>query len=181
MKKEGDNCLKQLICNIVLVDHAIPRILRAVNPHIQKKVNTKVDQNDPTVADMLGVVTAYNYKDNSSPATHSSLGIGSPNIKADTSSSLSTTEKDPFYLLNATTRDVTMYSSRIHLNSQYFHQETKIQAAFKPSVENTNHQLVRKVSNSNIDETLPRASATPLEPKRKSYSGPLKTKSGKPK
>lgn len=180
MKKEGDNCLKQLICNIVLVDHAIPRILRAVNPCIQKKVNTKVNQNDPTVADMFGVVTAYNYKDNSSPATHSSLGFGSPNIKADTSSSLSTT-KDPFYLLNATTGDVTLYSSRMHLNSQYFHQEKKIQAAFKPSVENTNHQLVRKVSNSNIDETLLRASATPLEPKRKSYSGPLKPKSGKPK
>ncbi|KAI6695484.1 hypothetical protein NL676_023194 [Syzygium grande] len=176
LKKEGDNCLKQLICNIVLVDHAIPRILRAVNPCIEKKVNTKVDQNDPTVADMFGVVTAYNYKDNSSPATHSSLRFGSPNIKADTSSSLSTT-KDPFYLLNATTGDVTLYSSRMHLNSQYFHQEKKIRAAFKPSVENTNHQLVRKVSNSNIDETLLRASATPLEPKRKSYSGPLKPKS----
>lgn len=181
LKKEGDDCLKQLICNIVLVDHAIPRILRAVNPRSQKKVNTKVEQNDPTVADMLGVVTAYNSKENSSPATRSSLGFGSPTTKADTSSSLSTAEKDPFYLLNATTRDVTLYSSRIHLNSQYFHQETKIQAAFNPSVENTTRQLVRKVSNSNIDETLLGASATPMEPKRKSYSGPLKTQSGKPK
>lgn len=176
LKKEGDDCLKQLICNIVLVDHSIPRILRAVNPHIRKKINTKAEQNDPMVADMLGVVTAYNSKDNSSPATCSSLGFRSPDIKADTSSSLSTTEKDPFYLLNATSTDVTLYSSRIHLDSQYFHQETKIEAAFNPSAENFNHQLARKVSNSNIDKTLLRASATSLEPKRKSYSGLLKTK-----
>lgn len=181
LKKEGDDCLKQLMCNIVLVDHAIPRILRAANPSVRKKVYTKVEQNDPTVADMLGVVTAYNSKDISSPATRSSLGFGSPNTKADTLSSLSTAEEDPFYLLNATTRDLTLYSLRRHLNSQHFHPETKNQAALNPSVENTSHQLVRKVSNSNIEETLLRASATPMEPKRKSYSGPLKTKSGKPK
>ncbi|KAI3439370.1 Protein kinase domain-containing protein, partial [Psidium guajava] len=129
------------------------------------------------VADMLSVVTAYNSKDISSPATRSTLGFGSPNTKADTLFSLSTSEEDPFYLLTATTRDVMLHSSRIHLNPQQFHQETKIQAALNPSVENTNHQLVRKASNSNIEETLLRASATPMEPKRKSYSGPLKTKS----
>ncbi|KAF8015453.1 hypothetical protein BT93_H1076 [Corymbia citriodora subsp. variegata] len=175
LKKEGNDCLKHLICNVVLVDHAIPRILREVDPHIQKKVSKEMEQNPTMVADMLGLVTAYNSKGNSSPAARSSLGFGSANTKADTSSSLSNTEKDPFYLLNATSRDVTLYSSRIHLDSQYFHQETKIQAAFNPSAENTNHQLVRTVSNLNIDETLVRASVTPLEPKWKSYSGPLKT------
>ncbi|KAF6175791.1 hypothetical protein GIB67_036256, partial [Kingdonia uniflora] len=57
LKKEGDCCLKQLNCNIVLVDQAIPKVLRSVNTFPMKRINAGIFQDDdsiPSVVEMLG-------------------------------------------------------------------------------------------------------------------------------
>ncbi|CAK9140415.1 unnamed protein product [Ilex paraguariensis] len=96
LKKECDRCLKELNCTIILVDHAIPKILRTVNfTTTMKKLDERGVVSDPTVADMLGVLPTYS-PDNKSTMTRSSLGFDSPNLNNDTSSSLSSSENNHF-------------------------------------------------------------------------------------
>ncbi|PKI55512.1 hypothetical protein CRG98_024124 [Punica granatum] len=105
LKKEGDCCLKQLICNIVVIDHSIPRIMRSVNPATSTKLDTFVKCSDHAASDILGLVPVSSHRssETGSTATQSSLGIESPDFKSSPSRT-----------------NATRNSSYIHLNSRYF-------------------------------------------------------------
>ncbi|KAK9138286.1 hypothetical protein Sjap_008880 [Stephania japonica] len=74
LKKEGDYCSKHLInCNIILMDHTVPKILRLVDEQIE----LGEQQYDPTAAaDMLAVFPTSNIHSNSLSCP-SSLGFNS--------------------------------------------------------------------------------------------------------
>ena len=129
LKKESDCCLKQLDCNVVLIDHAIPRILRAVDPPKLRKLATRELQTDPTVADMLGIIPTYNLAYNpdcNSLTTRSSLGLDSPCNGTDASSFMSN-DKDKFSKASPSVADLKPVGSTFHLNSQYFHQVVEVE------------------------------------------------------
>ncbi|KAA8538866.1 hypothetical protein F0562_025558 [Nyssa sinensis] len=68
LKKEGDCCVTLLNSNIILVDHAIPKILRRPVDFLTGK---KLDLSDPTMADMLGLLpTCSMVKDQFHKASH---------------------------------------------------------------------------------------------------------------
>ncbi|XP_043720009.1 uncharacterized protein LOC122667691 isoform X2 [Telopea speciosissima] len=59
LRKESGCCLKQLNCNIILMDHATPKILRSINFQLSKSIDMHELQNDPMIAYRLGVAPAY--------------------------------------------------------------------------------------------------------------------------
>ncbi|KAL5975845.1 hypothetical protein ACLOJK_020173 [Asimina triloba] len=102
LKKEADICLKQLSCNIILIDHAIPKILRLLNPSSQPSEHPSDDEslqedspdtrkkNKNAVDDVLAASLS-----DSKPATPlSSLGLDSQSPETDASDSPSTVERD---------------------------------------------------------------------------------------
>lgn len=168
MKKEGDFCLKQLACNVVLIDHAIPRILRAVNPMTVKNLYASdEDESDPTVADMLGVSLPKNAAtDNTSSST---LSSGSPNFFTDGSFSPK--------------KSKTGRRGRLFLHTKSHHEhEPDDQVTLSNSASHSkSQQLNIKASSFDVLEvdSPGKFAANSLDRKIKSYSGPLKTKSGK--
>lgn len=164
LKKEAECCLKQLICNIVVVDHNTPRILRSVNPRLNKKLDNHVEHLNPTVADMLGLVLVLSHSSNEigSTTTQSSLGLESPDYR----SSLSIT-------------DVKSSSSYIHFNSQYFPQRTSKRESYISSPLKIIPQSPSKGFSFHINQQPLRAREISLDGKRRSYSCPLQSGIGK--
>ncbi|KAI4304229.1 hypothetical protein MLD38_039771 [Melastoma candidum] len=100
LRKEADICLKQLACNVVLVDHTIPRILKAVSPQIKNKQSPR------------------NESDNPYSAARSSFETG-----IESSFGVSTNTKDQLPRHGASVNDTSTRKPYIYLNSQYFNKD----------------------------------------------------------
>ncbi|KAF5203333.1 Inactive protein kinase [Thalictrum thalictroides] len=177
LKKEGDWCLKQLNCNIVIVDHAIPKFLKSVNSQSMRKNDVAVHHDDPTVAHMLGFFPSYNL-DSNSPITSSSLGFNSRSPRTDRSGSVTSADKEN---ARKTTNLITTIKSKDTYLHQYSHVVHQVgnEATTYPSSPYTKSQPLSKVSIFEIDETLNKSSASPRKTRTKSYSGLLKTEMNK--
>ncbi|KAJ9186085.1 hypothetical protein P3X46_005627 [Hevea brasiliensis] len=157
LKKEGDFCLKQLTCNIVIIDHAIPKLLRAVNPLAGNRLSVSTDQSDK-----LGMLPSSTGNHNST-TTRSNLGIESTTFHTE---SLSSPGKEQFNKASSpSTIKSRSHTPIFHLNSDYFHQEVQVQTIFSPSPSYSKSDLA---SSFKIGD--------PLDGKIKNYSGHLKTK-----
>ncbi|XP_065854617.1 inactive protein kinase SELMODRAFT_444075-like [Euphorbia lathyris] len=114
LKKEADCCLKRLSCNVVIIDHAVPKLLRAVNPIAGKTFSLSIDQSDRKFADMLGmqpsIATTYRSETNTG-----SLGLESTISEVDRSVSWSSSETEQFNRIGSPSS-----TSFLPLNSQYF-------------------------------------------------------------
>ncbi|KAF9605134.1 hypothetical protein IFM89_014125 [Coptis chinensis] len=175
LKKECDCCLEQLNCNIVVVDHAIPKYLKTVSSQSMKKRNMSKHQNDHVpLADVLGVFPTYNL-DSNSVNTSSSLGFNTHSPHTDGSCSLSYKEKAAN--VHKTTNLITnIQSSNTYVQhyTQFVHQ-TKPKVTAYPSSRYSNSQPLNKVSIFDFDEKSSKSSASPRRERTKSYSGLLKS------
>ncbi|KAF8388398.1 hypothetical protein HHK36_027066 [Tetracentron sinense] len=170
LKRESDCCLKQLNCNIILIDHAIPKILKSITPQSVKKINISSHENDPTEAKMLGVLPTYNL-DYESVTTPSSLGFNSRSPDTDVSSG----RIDNFHKSPNSISRFQPAKTIIHQNSKLV--ESKTQAPYRPAPSYSKSQPLNMVSR--FDEAPRKSSPSLLKEKTKSYSGPLKPKSDK--
>ncbi|XP_058113300.1 inactive protein kinase SELMODRAFT_444075-like [Magnolia sinica] len=96
LKKEGDFCLKQLAdCNIILIDHAIPKIIRLANSRSQPsdEIDPSGPHNDPTAVDMSNVLPIY-HSDSKTTTTPSSLGLDSQSANTDEWGTISSEERE---------------------------------------------------------------------------------------
>ncbi|WCJ26795.1 Protein kinase superfamily protein [Euphorbia peplus] len=114
LKKEADSCMKRLSCNVVIVDHAVPKLLRAVNPMAGKTFSFSIGQSERKFADMLGIQPSLTstYK---SEANTGSLGLESKISEADLSVSWSSSENEQFNRIGSPSS-----TSFLPLNSEYF-------------------------------------------------------------
>ncbi|XP_050220786.1 inactive protein kinase SELMODRAFT_444075-like [Mercurialis annua] len=103
LQKESDYCLKQLTCNIVIIDHEVPKFLKAVKPLARKRLDVNTDQSDSITG-------------NKSTATRSIFGTEDTIFDTDDKSENPYSDA-PF----------------LPLNSNYFHREAEVQAIFSSS------------------------------------------------
>ncbi|KAJ4954298.1 hypothetical protein NE237_011081 [Protea cynaroides] len=152
LRKETGCCLEQLNCNIILIDHAIPKILRSINFQLSKSIDMHELQNDPMTYS-LGIAPAYNL-DNK--------GMDYDNFHGVTTS---ITECDPAKGFS-------------HQHLQLTHHEFETQATYgsSPCIKS---QPLNKASMFDIDGMPFKSSASPMR-ERRSYTGLLNTKNGKP-
>ena len=119
MKKEVDQCVKQLNCNVVLLDHAVPRILKAVNPlaredHSKSGIHCKAAETN-----MLDVIP--NKLDIKSAKTLSISNIESSNSGRNDSFSMSSIDKVYCYRMKSS--GIISPHACLHLNSEYFEED----------------------------------------------------------
>lgn len=155
----------QLDCNIILVDHAIPKILKAVDQPTARKVYMNRPQTDPTVADMLGVIPTYNLVYNTSTVmTHSSNGVDSRSSQdTNDSFSLPSTDKDQLNMASPPITRNKPNDTFIRPNSQKIHHEAEPRATFTPARSYSKSQPLNKVSKFEHIEGPRKSSASPFE------------------
>ncbi|XP_059628718.1 inactive protein kinase SELMODRAFT_444075-like [Cornus florida] len=179
LKKEGDCCLKELInCNIILIDHAIPKILRSVEFPTKKKINVGDRTSDPTVADMLGVLPTNNLS-SKSRTTRTSSSSGSPHSKPDNSFFSTQTDQDQFF--HKTSPSVTKFkpnSASPLSNSRFFSPEMETEAMYRYTPPHGKSQPLYKMSKSDV-ESPQKSTFSASKEETKTFSSHLKTKSGK--
>ncbi|EEF50057.1 inactive protein kinase SELMODRAFT_444075 [Ricinus communis] len=167
LKKESDCCLKQLSCNIVIIDQAVPELLRAVNPLARKRLGQSTDRSDQNKIGMPPRCTS-NYKTGTS---RSSITFGT-----ESSMSLSSPGKEQFNKISSpcTTKSKSDIPI-LRLNSKYFHREVEVQSIFSLSPYNCSKNDI--LSGFNIGDSPRKSSASSLDGKVKSYNSLLKAKS----
>ncbi|KAL5702685.1 hypothetical protein ACHQM5_027869 [Ranunculus cassubicifolius] len=169
LKTEGEYCLKELSCNIVMVDHAIPTVLKSVDSQSMKKSDLNEHEKDCTMADVLGVLPSYNL-DSNSVMTSSSLGFDSRSPRTDGSCSRSSSKRSN---VHKTTNVIT----NIQSSNTYVRQYTQVvhrvgnDAAVYPSTPYS----ISQGSYFDTDETLGKPVSRPRKARTKSYSGLLKS------
>ncbi|KAM7526650.1 hypothetical protein LguiA_016552 [Lonicera macranthoides] len=182
LKKESDCCLKQLNCNIILIDHAIPKILRSsVKFPTSKKSNKMRSLSDPTVADMLGVVPTYSIPpDNHKSPTSTQSSLRSYTTKTDTtmytSSSSSSTNKD--YFLSTSPPPVIKLKpvdTSPRLSTYAFQPEGDTKVIYRPTTNSSKSQPLNKVLKFE-DEAPRKSTAIRTGDRTKSGSVLLKTR-----
>ncbi|XP_010245984.1 PREDICTED: inactive protein kinase SELMODRAFT_444075-like [Nelumbo nucifera] len=173
LKKQGDCCLKQLDCNVVIIDKSIPKVLRSVDSQSVKKINVDRLQSGRTVGDILGISPTCSLDYNNAAATPSSLGLDSTSPDTDISCSSYSTDRDNFQATTPSTRRFRLPKSFFSRNSQLDNQDIKAKATYCSP--HSKSQPLSKVSRFEIDETPRKSSASPVERSR-GYSGLLKTK-----
>ncbi|XP_024923367.3 inactive protein kinase SELMODRAFT_444075 [Ziziphus jujuba] len=161
LKRESDYCLKQVNCNIVLIDHAIPRILKSVSPVTGKNLRKGGQQSDQRATKMVCVLPSST-TDSNSATTRSSLGIESPIFDTDVSSSLSISDKDQLHNTSKPFLD---------LNSQYFDKKVGAQATSSKSFLNSKFQQGYQTSDSNTGKLPHKLLANPLYEIPNSFGG----------
>ncbi|XP_077229318.1 inactive protein kinase SELMODRAFT_444075-like [Tasmannia lanceolata] len=149
LKKEGDCCLKQLSCSVILIDHAIPKILRLVNSQSRDEEDSSIGglQDNPTAADdnMAGM-----YLPNSNVTTPpSSLGLDSHSPNTDLSCSFSSIDRDD---TNQIMKNFRPLKSFMPPNSDLLRHESKVQGAPRSVPFSTKSQELRKVSKFDYDD-----------------------------
>ncbi|EXC21746.1 Inactive protein kinase [Morus notabilis] len=162
LKRESDYCVKLLNCNIVLMDHAMPKILKAVNLPTVKSFNKGNHQIDESENDMSGLVPRKFHDYISNVTTQSSLDAESPIFDTDMSCSLS----------SPSTSNLIPYKNFLDLNSQYFHEKVEAQVTFKKSHLHSKFQPFNKASNFVTGKSHPKLLANnPLYEKNNSFDG----------
>ncbi|GFS30147.1 kinase with adenine nucleotide alpha hydrolases-like domain-containing protein [Actinidia rufa] len=163
LKKEADCCLRQSNCdNIILIDHAIPNILRSVNylPNANNHdaaAGGVILSNPPTVSDMLGMLP-YNPKSD----TENSLRISKDQSRK--TSPVTKFKKPP------------QSSPHSHFDSHFSGHEAETEASRDSTPSYSKSQTLSKVSNFDI-ESPPKSSGTPIDKKARSYNSLPKTRS----
>lgn len=155
-------------CNIVLIDHAIPRILKSVSPVTGKNLRKGGQQSDQRATKMVCVLPSST-TDSNSATTRSSLGIESPIFDTDVSSSLSISDKDQLYNTSKPFLD---------LNSQYFDKKVGAQATSSKSFLNSKFQQGYQTSDSNTGKLPHKLLANPLYEIPNSFGGHSKNQFG---
>ena len=164
LKKEADHCIKQLNCNVVLIDHAIPRILKAVNPLAGEKLGQSRNQYKPRKRDMLDVVP--NMLDNKSAAT-----LSSSDSKSSTFGTLYQCKTNP--------SPVNGSHALLSLNSEYLNEDFEHLETINISPLDIKSKLVNKISSCNIDELNHKSATRPLQGEAESSIDIFWTKSCK--
>ncbi|KAF3452413.1 hypothetical protein FNV43_RR02846 [Rhamnella rubrinervis] len=168
LKEESDYCLKQLNCNIVLIDHSIPKILRSVSLPTGKNLNKDVHQRDQTETGMLCVLPS-SATDSYSAITRSSLGTASPIFDSDVSFSLPSTDKDELHMTR---------NHFLDLKAQKFHNKVRAQVTSSQSCLHSKVQQGNKTSSFDTGKLPHKLLSNPLYEKTNAYGRLSKTKSG---
>ncbi|XP_042482407.1 inactive protein kinase SELMODRAFT_444075-like isoform X2 [Macadamia integrifolia] len=145
LRKESAFCLKRLNCNIILMDHSTPKILRSINFQLSKSIDVHELQKDPMITYNLGVASALDLNNK---------GTEYGNFHGVTSSSTECDSAETFSLQH----------------SQLMHREFVSRATYcsTPFIKS---QLLNKVTKFNPDGML-KSSATSMKGRR-SYTGLL--------
>ncbi|XP_062084256.1 inactive protein kinase SELMODRAFT_444075-like isoform X2 [Humulus lupulus] len=168
LKRESDHCLKQLNCNIVLIDHAIPKILKAVNLPKGKKL-VKGNHQIETETKMLGLLPRKAPEYTSTTTTGSSLTTLSEIFDTDVSLSISSTDRGHFNKHSPSTRKLIPCKQYLDLNSQYFPEKVEAQETVSKPHFHSNFQPFEKASSLITGKSHPKSLANPLYEKNKSY------------
>ncbi|KAJ8753647.1 hypothetical protein K2173_025638 [Erythroxylum novogranatense] len=175
LKKEGDICVRQLNCNIVIVDHALSIVLKSVSSVSRKNSNKLLAIEDDKIS-----LTNDNFN---SATTGSSLGMESPNSDSDVSMSLSSAEKGKS--CNCTPSPSSEYSMSngppvFRLDSGYMHYQVDAQTACSsPSTSNTKSWITDTGSTLMVEELCNKSSTSLVDRKVRSHRGNLGIKNGK--
>ncbi|KAL5540587.1 hypothetical protein UlMin_043536 [Ulmus minor] len=179
LKRESDYCLKHLNCNIVLIDHSMPRILKAVNLPTGKDLKMGNRQNDQTENDMF-CVPLESASEHNTATTPSSLLTGSSNPIFDTDVSLSLTSPDKGLFHKAKPTSTGNFSSYndhyVNLNSEYLDEKVEAQETLSNSHLQSKFQPSFKASSFNTAKSPRKLLANPLYQEHKSYGNLLKAK-----
>ncbi|PON76582.1 Tyrosine-protein kinase [Parasponia andersonii] len=176
LKRESDYCLKQLNCNIVLIDHAIPKILKAVKLPKGKNLNKGTHLIDQTETEMFGLVPRKASDYISSTTTQSSLETESPVFDTDVSFSLSSSDRDHFHKHIPSTSNLIPHKQFLDSNSQYVAEKLEAQETFSKSHLHSKFQPSNKPSSFVTGKSHPKLLANPLYEKNKSYGDLSKAK-----
>ncbi|XP_027364568.1 inactive protein kinase SELMODRAFT_444075-like [Abrus precatorius] len=170
LNKEVAQCIKQLNCNVVLMDHAIPRILKTVNPLAGENLNTGRSQSKATETDMIHVIP--NILDYGSATTPSTSDIRSSTLGTN-SFSLPSTEKEYHRKTNPCT--INDSHSFLHLNSEYFSEDFKY-LEDNPSPLDNKYVHLNKILSGGIDELNHKSATSPLQEEAENCNDILRTK-----
>lgn len=116
-KKEVGHCIKQLNSNVVLIDHAIPRIIKAVIPMTREKFSRSKSQSKPTE---ISIPYIFDDKIATSP---SSSDFRSSTFRT-YSFSLPATDKE--YHCKTNPCNINHSHDFLYLNSEYFDDDIKM-------------------------------------------------------
>ncbi|KAK6911242.1 Serine-threonine/tyrosine-protein kinase, catalytic domain [Dillenia turbinata] len=168
LKKEGDYCLKQLQSNIVLIDHAIPKVLRSAKPLPFKRMNVSRLKIDTALPDNIDMSPKHD-SDHNRMKTQRAHSLESPNSIADVTFSFSSGDKDQTYKCGPSINKTKHANNFLHKNSQSPRQQVEVQHktfSFSPS---------RK----EVDISPRKSPLSPFQHQIKSFSESLKSKSSK--
>ncbi|EXB81014.1 hypothetical protein L484_003058 [Morus notabilis] len=144
------------------MDHAMPKILKAVNLPTVKSFNKGNHQIDQTKSDMSGLVPKKFHDYISNVTTRSSLDAESLIFDTDVSCSLS----------SPSTSNLIPYKNFLDLNSPCFHEKVEAQVSFKKSHLHSKFQPFNKPSNFVTAKSHPKLLANnPWYEKNNSFDG----------
>ncbi|KAK7344119.1 hypothetical protein VNO77_13415 [Canavalia gladiata] len=147
LNKEADHCIKQLNCNVVLIGHAIPRILKTVNPLGGEEFSESRRNMEPTERNSVHMVP--NILDYKSVTTPSTSDIRSSTLGT-YSFSLPSTDKE--YQCKISPCTINDSHTFLHLNFDYFDDDVKYLEAFSLSPSEIKYRQLNKISSGSNDE-----------------------------
>jgi len=129
-KKEVGHCIKQLNSNVVLIDHAIPRIIKAVIPMTREKFSRSKSQSNPTEIS-IPYILDDKITTSPSPSDFRSSTYGTYSF------SLPATDKE--YHCKTNPCNINHSHDFLYLNSEYFDEDFKISSS---NIDELNHKSV---------------------------------------
>ncbi|GAU20598.1 hypothetical protein TSUD_33340 [Trifolium subterraneum] len=129
-KKEAGQCVKQLNSNVVLIDHEIPRIIKAVSSMIGENFSKSQNQIKP-IEKAIPYILDENFATSTSTSGVRSSTFGTYSF------SLPATEKQYHFKTNHCTIDNS--HDFLYLNSEYFDEDLKISSS---DIDELNHKSI---------------------------------------
>lgn len=152
--------MEQLTCNVILIDHAIPKFLRLTNPRFEasEELDDHVGRqpNNQPVEDLLSMFPMYQppLSKSTTSTSLSSLGLDTESVKTDNSHSFSSLERDDGRQTAPFVANYRPRKSLLYRNTELQGHEPRASTASQPRTPISKSQDLKQMSKFNQDDPI---------------------------